>query len=79
MTGTRTRFGEVLAAALIALAAPALFIGRGSPVFMWIGYAALAVGLAIAVALNRTLGRDLALIAVPLVAISLISVEANLE
>jgi membrane protease YdiL (CAAX protease family) len=46
---------------------------------MGMGYAALAIGLIIAFARNRVLGRDLSLIAVPLVAISFISVEANLE
>jgi membrane protease YdiL (CAAX protease family) len=61
------------------VAAAALFVARGMPVFMGIGYAALAIGLAIAFASNRALGRDLSLIAVPLIAISLISVEANLE
>lgn len=69
----------VVAATLIALAAPALFVARGIPVFMGLGYAALAIGLIIAFARNRVLGRDLSLIAVPLVAISFISVEANLE
>ncbi len=73
------RSSAVVAAALIALAAPALFVARGIPVFMGLGYAALAFGLIIAFARNRVLGRDLSLIAVPLFAISLISVEANLE
>lgn len=73
------RLSEVTAATLIALAAPALFVTRGIPMFMAIGYAALAVGLTIAFMSNRTLGRDLSLIAVPLVFISFISVEANLE
>ena len=67
------------AATLIALAAPALFVTRGLPVFMGIGYSALVVGLGIAFRNNRALGRDLSLIAVPLVAISFISIEANLE
>lgn len=46
---------------------------------MGMGYAALAIGLVIAFTKNRALGRDLSLIAVPLTAISFISVEANLE
>ncbi|MEY4898613.1 MAG: hypothetical protein RL294_424 [Actinomycetota bacterium] len=71
--------GALVAATLIALAAPALFVTRGIPVFMGIGYAALVVGLGIAFTSNRALGRDLSLIAVPLVAISFISIEANLE
>ncbi|MEN9911161.1 MAG: hypothetical protein RLZZ441_729, partial [Actinomycetota bacterium] len=71
--------GALVAATLIALAAPALFVTRGLPVFMGIGYAALVVGLGIAFRNNRALGRDLSLIAVPLVAISFISIEANLE
>jgi len=74
----RSRAGFV-AAALIAMAAPALFVTRGIPVFMGAGYAALAVGLVIAFTNNRSLGRDLSLIALPLVAISFISVEANLD
>ena len=69
----------LVAATLIALAAPALFVTRGLPVFMGIGYAALVVGLGIGFRNNRALGRDLSLIAVPLVAISFISIEANLE
>lgn len=73
------RSSALVAAALIVLAAPALFVARGIPVFMGIGYAALAIGLIIAFARNRVLGQDLSLIAVPLFAISLISVEANLE
>jgi membrane protease YdiL (CAAX protease family) len=79
MNGLRTRVSEVLAAVLIALSAPALFIGRGWPLSMGIGYAALVAGLGIAFATNRLLARDLLLIAAPLVAISFISVEANLE
>jgi membrane protease YdiL (CAAX protease family) len=79
MNGVRTRSIEVLAAALIVLAAPALFVGRGAPLSMGLGYASLAAGLVIAYVTNRLLARDLMLIAVPLVAISLISVEANLE
>jgi membrane protease YdiL (CAAX protease family) len=79
MNGLRTRVSEVLAAALIALAALALFIGQGLPLSMGIGYAALVAGLGIAFATNRLLARDLMLIAVPLAAISFISVEANLE
>jgi membrane protease YdiL (CAAX protease family) len=74
-----TRYSEVLAAVLVVSAAPALFIARGSVTFAWLGYAALLVGLVVAFSLNRSLARDLSLIAVPLVAISLISVEANLE
>lgn len=70
---------EVLGAGLIALAAPALFVARGTSVWPWLGYLALAGGLALAFSVNRSLGRDLTLIAVPLVMISLISVEANLE
>ena len=71
--------GAIVAAVLIVMAAPALFITRGMPVFMATGYAVLAVGLVIAFMSNRVLGRDLSLIAVPLDAISLFSVEANLE
>jgi len=71
--------GALVAAILVVGAAPALFVARGLPVFMGIGYAALAAGLVIAFASDRALGRDLSLIAVPLVAISFISVEANLE
>jgi membrane protease YdiL (CAAX protease family) len=71
--------GALVAATLVALAAPALFVTRGIPVFMGLGYAALAIGLVIAFTNNRALGRDLSLIAVPLVAISFISIEANLE
>jgi membrane protease YdiL (CAAX protease family) len=71
--------GALVAATLIALAAPALFVTRGIPVFMGMGYAALVIGLVIAFTKNRALGRDLSLIAVPLTAISFISVEANLE
>ena len=77
-TQTRSR-GALIAATLIALAAPALFVTRGIPEFMGMGYAALAIGLVIAFTKNRELGRDLSLIAVPLVAISFISIEANLE
>jgi membrane protease YdiL (CAAX protease family) len=79
MTGSRTPPTDVLAASLVALAAPVLFVARGLPLFMALGYAALATGLIIAFATNRLLAGDLALVAVPLVAISLISVEANLE
>lgn len=71
--------GALIAASLIVLAAPALFVARGIPVSMGIGYAAIAIGLLVAFASNRVLGQDLSLIAVPLVAISFISVEANLE
>jgi membrane protease YdiL (CAAX protease family) len=73
------KLSAVFPAALIVLAAPALFVARGLPVFVGIGYASLAIGLAIAFARNRVFGQDLSLIAVPLVAISFISVEANLE
>jgi len=74
-----SQFSEVVAGSLIALAAPALFIARGIPVDMGIGYAALVIGMVIAFTHNRALGQDLSLIAIPLVAISLISIEANLE
>jgi membrane protease YdiL (CAAX protease family) len=74
-----SQFSVVVAAALIALAAPALFIARGIPVVMGIGYAALVIGMVIAFTHNRALGQDLSLIVVPLVAISFISIEANLE
>ena len=70
---------DVLAAALVALAAPALFVARSTAGYSWVGYLALAIGLAVATATNRLLARDLALIAVPLLLISFISVEANLE
>ena len=79
MNALRTRSIEVIASALIVLAAPALFVGRGLPLSMALGYASLAAGLIIAFVTNRLLSRDLMLIAVPLVALSLISVEANLE
>ena len=36
-------------------------------VWPWLGYLALAGGLALAFSVNRSLGRDLTLIAVPLV------------
>ena len=70
---------DVLAATLVALAAPALFVARGTAAYPWVGYLALAIGLAVATVTNRRLARDLALIAVPLLLISFISVEANLE
>lgn len=74
-----TRYSDVLAAVLVVSAAPALFVARGSLTFAWLGYAALAAGLALAFSRNRSLARDLLLIAIPIVLISLISVEANLE
>jgi len=79
MNPSRTRFSEVLAAVLVVSAAPALFIARGSVTFAWLGYASLLAGLGIAFWINRSLARDLSLIAVPIFLISLISVEANLE
>jgi membrane protease YdiL (CAAX protease family) len=77
--GQSVRALDVLAATLVALAAPALFVARGTAAYPWVGYLALAIGLAVATATNRRLARDLALIAVPLLLISFISVEANLE
>ena len=77
--GQTFRALDVLAAALVALAAPALFVARSTAGYPWAGYLALAIGLAVATATNRRLARDLALIAVPLLLISFISVEANLE
>ena len=79
MNSSRPRYSEVLAAGLVVSAAPALFIARGSDLFAWIGYAALLAGLVISFSVNRSLGRDLALVAAPIALISLISVEANLE
>lgn len=79
MTGSRFSLTSVLAASLLALAAPALFVARDLPLVMALGYAALAAGLIITFVSNRALARDLSLIAVPLILISLISVEANLE
>jgi len=76
---SRSRPLEVLAAGLVAGAAPALFVARGTSVWPWLGYLALVGGLALAFSLNRSLGRNLTLIAIPLALISLISVEANLE
>jgi membrane protease YdiL (CAAX protease family) len=70
---------DVLAATLVALAAPALFVARTTAAYPWVGYLALGIGLAVATATNRRLARDLVLIAVPLLLISFISVEANLE
>ena len=46
MTVVRTRSIEVLAATLIVVAAPALFVGRGVPLSMGLGYASLVAGLA---------------------------------
>ena len=77
--GQSVRALDVLAAALVALAAPALFVARSTAGYPWVGYLALAIGLTVATATNRRLARDLALIAVPLLLISFISVEANLE
>jgi len=77
--GQTIRALDVLAATLVALAAPALFVARGTAAYPWVGYLALGIGLAVATATNRRLARDLVLIAVPLLLISFISVEANLE
>ena len=77
--GQPIRALDVLAATLVVLAAPALFVARSTAGYPWVGYLALAIGLAVAAATNRRLARDLALIAVPLLLISVISVEANLE
>jgi len=79
MNETRTRPSAVVAASLVALAAPALFVARDSQLFSVLGYLALAAGLGISLLHDRSLTRDLALIAVPLALIGLISVEANLE
>ena len=79
MTGSRLAPTSVLSASLVAVSAPALFVARGLPLVMALGYTSLAAGLIIAFTSNRSLARDLSLIAVPLVLISLISVEANLE
>lgn len=77
--GQSIRALDVLAASLVALAAPALFVARSTAGYPWVGYLSLAFGLAVAGATNRRLARDLVLIAVPLLLISFISVEANLE
>lgn len=79
MSDSRARLTEVVAAGLVAASAPALFVARGSVLAAVLGYAALTAGVALASARNRGLARDLSLIAVPLLLISLISVEANLE
>ncbi|NBX23007.1 MAG: CPBP family intramembrane metalloprotease [Microbacteriaceae bacterium] len=79
MNVARARLSDVVAASLVAVAAPALFVARGSVLGEVLGYVALTSGVALAFARNRALGRDLSLIAVPLLLISLISVEANLE
>jgi membrane protease YdiL (CAAX protease family) len=79
MSDSRARLTDVVAAGLVAASAPALFVARGSVLAAVLGYAALTAGVALASARNRALARDLSLIAVPLVLISLISVEANLE
>lgn len=77
--GQTVRALDVLAATLVALAAPALFVARTTTAYPWVGYLALAIGLTVATATTRRLAQDLALIAVPLLLISFISVEANLE
>jgi len=79
MSDSRARLTDVVAAGLVAASAPALFVARGSVLAAVLGYAALTAGVALASARSRALARDLSLIAVPLVLISLISVEANLE
>ncbi len=67
---------RITASALVVLAAPAFFVARH-----WSGYLLIAVGLALAafVARDYALTRNLTLIALPLILIAQISVEANLE
>jgi membrane protease YdiL (CAAX protease family) len=67
---------RVVASALVVLSAPAFFVA-----LHWSGYIFIALGLALAAfgARDYVLTRDLTLIALPLILIAQISVEANLE
>ena len=64
----------VVSAAFIVSAAP-LFYVLGTPV----GYIGIVLGLALSITVSRQFARDMALIALPLLLIAQISVEANLE
>lgn len=64
----------MLSAALIVVSAPLFFVFF-SP---W-GYATILAGLLLSWSVSRPLSRDLLLIALPIVGIAQISVEANLE
>lgn len=65
---------RVLSAALIVVSAPLFFVFF-SP---W-GYATVVTGLLLSWSVSRLLARDLLLIALPIVGIAQISVEANLD
>lgn len=69
-----TQLRSLAAAVFVVSAAVPFFVFR-SP----IGYAFTLLGLALAATVSWSITRDLFLIALPLVAISQISVEANLE
>lgn len=75
-----TRTLRFLAALFVVAAAPVFFVG-----WSWFGYPLVALGLILGFVSesgsvrDRRLGRDLALIAAPLILIAQISVEANLE
>jgi len=66
---------RLLAAALVALSAVLLFAVHVRP----LGYVPLVLGVALGWAVDRVLGRDLALIGVGLAIISAISLEADLS
>ena len=76
---TKTATGWVLAR---SVAAAALVVSSAVPFFVFrspIGYIPVAVGMVLAFTVSSSLTRDLFLIALPIVGINQISVEANLE
>jgi membrane protease YdiL (CAAX protease family) len=70
-----TRAGSYAAAALVSVAAVALFVLQQR----WLGYAVIAAGLVLAAVVDRLLLRHLALIAGGLVIISTMSLVADLS
>ena len=66
---------RLLAAALVCLAALPLYVFLQRP----LGYALLAAGLGVAVAVDRALARHLALVSASLVVISTVSLKADLS
>lgn len=75
----KTATGWVLAR---SVAAAALVVSSAVPFFVFrspIGYIPVAVGMVLAFTVSSSLTRDLFLIALPIVGINQISVEANLE
>lgn len=69
-----TKLKMLLAATLVVVSAPLFFV-----FFTPWGYATIVSGLLLGLSVSARFGRDLFLIALPLVGIAQISVEANLE